>query len=101
MHHSPPSIQTEASTQTGSILRRGPSSFAELLRLRASERPEKSAYTFLVDGEGEGESLTYAELAARARELGAFLRRSVGAGERALLLFPPGLDFVVAFLGCL
>ena len=37
----------------------------------------------------------------RARALGAFLRGAGGAGERALLLYPPGLEFITAFLGCL
>jgi amino acid adenylation domain-containing protein len=33
--------------------------------------------------------------------VGADLQRRGAAGERVLLLFPPGLDFVTAFLGCL
>src|SRR5215203_472431 len=77
------------------------SSLVELLRVRAVERPETRAYTFLADGEDEAERLTYAELDARARALGAWLQRQGAAGERALLLFPPGLEFVTAFFGCL
>jgi amino acid adenylation domain-containing protein len=72
-----------------------------LLRARAAERPEQVAYTFLADGEAEAGRLTYAELDRRARVVAAALRASVPPGERALLLYPPGLEFVAAFLGCL
>ncbi|HEX6864808.1 MAG TPA: fatty acyl-AMP ligase, partial [Thermoanaerobaculia bacterium] len=77
------------------------SNLVDVLRRRASTHPDRMAYRFLDDGEEEGGSLTYAELDRRARALAAFLQREGGAGERALLLYPPGLDFVVAFLGCL
>ncbi|MFL6292874.1 MAG: AMP-binding protein, partial [Thermoanaerobaculia bacterium] len=77
------------------------SNLVDVLRRRAAEHPDRVAYRFLDDGEEEGSSLTYAELDRRARALGAFLQRHGGAGERALLLYPPGLDFVVSFLGCL
>ncbi len=73
----------------------------QALRRWAAVYPDRVAYRFLEDGEEEGAALTYAELDRRARALAAFLRREGGAGERALLLFPPGLDFVVSFLGCL
>jgi amino acid adenylation domain-containing protein len=72
-----------------------------LLRARAAERPHQVAFTFLADGEVEAERLTYAGLEARARAVAAALRESVPPGERALLLFPPGLDFIAAFFGCL
>ena len=65
------------------------------------ERPDGRAYTFLADGEEEGDRLTFGELDRRARALGALLQRLGLAGERVLLLYPPGLEFVSAFLGCL
>src|SRR5918996_345808 len=73
----------------------------ERLILRAEERPERIAYRFLTDGEEEGGALTYAELDRRARALGFFLRDMGAGGERVLLLYPPGLDFITGFLGCL
>src|SRR5215210_3204321 len=76
-------------------------SLIQVLRGRAVEHPERPAYTFLAEGEEEGARLTYGELDARARALAARLQRLGLAGERALLLYPPGLDFVAAFLGCL
>ena len=75
--------------------------FAHLLRERAARHPERTACVFLLDGEQEGESLTYAGLDREARRVAARLRAEGLAGERALLLFPPGLAFVAAYFGCL
>ncbi|HYP26892.1 MAG TPA: amino acid adenylation domain-containing protein [Blastocatellia bacterium] len=72
-----------------------------LLRWRAVNRPEQLAYTFLPDGEGEGVSLTYGELDAQARAIAAMLQSAAAGGDRALLLFPSGMEFVSAFFGCL
>jgi len=73
----------------------------ELLLERASVQPSRQAYAFLDEAGEETARLTYSELAVRARAVGAHLQEMGLAGARALLLFPPGLDFVVAFLGCL
>ncbi|MFL6236994.1 MAG: amino acid adenylation domain-containing protein, partial [Thermoanaerobaculia bacterium] len=73
----------------------------EALRLRATLTPDRRAYTFLADGEEEAEHLDYRELDERARAIAAALRRTCAVGDRALLLYPPGLDFVAAFFGCL
>ncbi|MEM7350844.1 MAG: AMP-binding protein, partial [Acidobacteriota bacterium] len=73
----------------------------DLLRTRAREMPEKTAFSFLVDGEQAGDRLLYGELDARARSIAAQLVRAGAVGERALLLYPPGLEFAAAFFGCL
>ncbi len=73
----------------------------DLLRGRATETPRGRAYLFLEDGEREGARLTWADLDRRARAIAAELSRRAEPGDRALLLFPPGLDFVTAFFGCL
>ncbi|MEM9291609.1 MAG: amino acid adenylation domain-containing protein [Acidobacteriota bacterium] len=78
----------------------GVRSLADLLRRHAQQRPEALAYTFLEDGEEEGARLSWGELHLRARALGARLQEGGLAGARILLLYPPGLDFVVALLGC-
>ena len=70
------------------------------LRARREER-DRSAFVFLVDGEDETVEFSYAELDERARAVAAALRESVSPGERALLLLPPGLDFIATFYGCL
>ncbi len=76
-------------------------SLVRVLRERALEHPERPAYAFLADGEVEEARLTFGELDRRARALGARLQQMGLAGERALLLYPPGLELVSAFLGCL
>src|SRR5262249_34869126 len=45
--------------------------------------------------------LSYSELAQRARSIAHRLRQTVAIGRRALLLYPPGPDFLIAFFGCL
>jgi amino acid adenylation domain-containing protein len=73
-----------------------------VLRERAERKGEDLAYTFLLDGETAEDHLTYAELDRRARGLAAtLLREGIGDGARVLLLYPPGLDYVTAFFGCL
>ncbi|WP_437505503.1 amino acid adenylation domain-containing protein [Sorangium sp. So ce1099] len=78
-----------------------PATLVSLLRRRAEQRPSAHAYTFLLDGETDARSVTYGELDRRARALAAELQPVAQAGERALLLVPPGLDFIAAFFGCL
>src|SRR5205823_11909837 len=52
-------------------------------------------------GEGAGPTLTYAELDSRARASAALLQGVLAPGDRALLLYPPSLEFIPAFFGCL
>src|SRR5205807_7583723 len=73
----------------------------ELLQWRAQTRGGVRGYTFLVNGETEGDVFTYGDLDRRAREIAAGLQRSLNPGDRALLLYPPGLEFIAAFFGCL
>ena len=73
----------------------------DLLRQRAAYRPHDRAFTFLVDGENEELNITYAELDRKARSVGAWLMDRGMVGKRVLLLYPSGLDFIAAFMGCL
>ncbi|MBW8874482.1 MAG: non-ribosomal peptide synthase/polyketide synthase [Acidobacteria bacterium] len=76
-------------------------SLQDVLRWRARESPEDAPYVFLSDGEVEAGRLTYRDLDVRARALGALLQERRMQGERVLLLYPPGLDYLAAFFGCL
>jgi acyl transferase domain-containing protein/acyl-CoA synthetase (AMP-forming)/AMP-acid ligase II/acyl carrier protein len=76
-------------------------SFVDTLRRRAEETPDAIAYTFLEDGDEQALSISYAALDRRARAIGAMLADRGGAGERILLPLPQGLDFLIAFFGCL
>ena len=73
----------------------------ELVRMRTLESSDSRVYTFLADGEREAATLTFRELHQCALAIGAGLARVVRPGARALLLYPPGLDYVCAFFGCL
>ncbi|HEV7786252.1 MAG TPA: AMP-binding protein, partial [Thermoanaerobaculia bacterium] len=76
-------------------------SLVDLLRRRAEESPAELGYTFLSESGEEMGSLTWSELDARARAIGVLLEGAGAVGQRVLLLYPPGLEFVAAFLGCL
>ena len=78
-----------------------PSTLVELLQRRALNQPDFPGYTFLVDAETKEANLTHGELHKQACAIAALLQSAVMAGERALMLFPPGLDFLAAFFGCL
>ncbi|MET0646791.1 MAG: condensation domain-containing protein, partial [Pyrinomonadaceae bacterium] len=80
---------------------RDASTLVELLRWKAGQQPAQLAYTFLLDGETQESQITYGDLDERARAIGAALQSLGAEGERALLLFPPGLDYIAAFFGCL
>jgi len=73
----------------------------DILRYRALHQPDKTAYTFLQDGETQASSLTYQQLDRQARAIAAQLQSLRATGERALLLYPAGLEFIAAFFGCL
>jgi acyl transferase domain-containing protein/acyl-CoA synthetase (AMP-forming)/AMP-acid ligase II/NADPH:quinone reductase-like Zn-dependent oxidoreductase/acyl carrier protein/NADP-dependent 3-hydroxy acid dehydrogenase YdfG len=77
------------------------STLVDLLRWRALHQPERSAYTFLMHEEQKEIHLTYRELDRRARAVAALLQSLGTGGARALLLHPPGLDYIIALFGCL
>jgi acyl-CoA synthetase (AMP-forming)/AMP-acid ligase II len=91
---------TSTSPQRTLLPRSSAATWIDVLRQRAEMHPQKRAFVFLADGEAEGGALTYAELEHRARAVGAWLQHHGVAGERVLLLCPPGLDYVAALLGC-
>jgi len=77
------------------------STLVELLRWRATYHAEKRAYSFLHDGEVEKDSLTFAQLDSQARIISLLLQQYGKTGERVLLIYPSGLEFIAAFFGCL
>src|SRR5262249_994174 len=77
------------------------STMVQVLQARACQAPEDLAFCFLTDGEQEGPRLTYGELDRQARAIAAALQELAEPGERALLMFVPGLEFIPAFFGCL
>ncbi|HEU4326136.1 MAG TPA: condensation domain-containing protein, partial [Roseiflexaceae bacterium] len=76
-------------------------SLVDVLQRRAQAQPDEVVYTFLLNGGTEEAQLSYAELDRRARAVAVQLQQVAPAGARALLLYPPGLDYLIAFYGCL
>ncbi|GAA6614730.1 condensation domain-containing protein [Scytonema sp. NUACC26] len=73
----------------------------DVLRYRSFTQPDKQAFIFLEDGEISSATLTYKQLEQRSRAIASLLQSYSLRGERALLLYPPGLDYLTAFFGCL
>lgn len=78
-----------------------PVSMAEVLAWRAESEPDRIAYTFLSDGEREEHSITYGELYKKALSIAVMIQGKVSRGDRLVLIYPPGIEFLEAFFGCL
>jgi acyl-CoA synthetase (AMP-forming)/AMP-acid ligase II len=77
------------------------SNLLQMMRERAAEQADSVVYNFLVDGDRQENKVTCAELDALASRIGGFLQEKKLKGERALLLYPPGIDYIAAFFGCI
>ncbi|MGF2036848.1 MAG: fatty acyl-AMP ligase [Nostoc sp. CmiVER01] len=77
------------------------STLVDLLQYRAKEQPNQTAYTFLKDGENEEITISYQVLDQRARIIASYLQSLHLQNEQALLLYPPGIEYIAAFFGCL
>jgi len=77
---------------------RTPNDLVTLLEQRAEEAPQRQAFRYLGATHGPT-AWTYGELRDAARKVAAALARDTVPGDRVLLLFPPGLEFIEAFLG--
>ncbi|BAC69263.1 peptide synthetase [Streptomyces avermitilis] len=78
-------------------------SLVDLLTKHASHQPDRTAYRYLVTGDRDGEiqDISYGRLAERSRAVASWLQERGLAGSRAMLLYPPGLEFICGYLGCL
>ncbi len=83
------------------LIKTGPrfASLASMVEQQARSLPDRTAFVF-EDDAGRTESLSYQELAERSRTLGSWLTSLVEPGDRVLLVYPPGLEFIAAFMGC-
>src|SRR5690349_24478451 len=79
-------------------------SLPAVIRERASLQPNDVAFTFIdyeQDWDGVAESLTWAQLYRRTLNVAHQLRFCGATGDRAVILAPQGLDYIVAFLGAM
>jgi fatty acid CoA ligase FadD28 len=80
------------------------SSIPAVLRERASLQPNDPAFTYVdydQEWDGVATTLTWSQLYRRVQNLGEHLRLQGSTGDRALMLAPQGLDYVVGVLGAL
>ncbi|AZD17067.1 non-ribosomal peptide synthetase [Pseudomonas chlororaphis] len=78
-----------------------PSTLAQALQRRAAQTPDQVALRFLAEEQDQSVVLSYRDLDLRARTIAAALQANAGLGDRAVLLFPSGPDYVAAFFACL
>jgi amino acid adenylation domain-containing protein/thioester reductase-like protein len=72
-----------------------------ILKARSAKQPNEVLFTYMKDVDHIEATLTYSQLDQRAKEIAAHLQLNYSKGDRALLLYPPGLDFIIAFMGCM
>ena len=74
----------------------------EILEWHAARHPDRLHVTVLQDETTSLGTLTYGDLATRARKVaGGLIARDVVPGDRVALMLPTGIDFFVAFFGIL
>lgn len=73
----------------------------ELLRWRAEHQADRVGYRYLVDGEDTVDDRTYGELDRRARAVAAWLQARASDGDRVLMMFEEGHDYLDALYGCM
>ncbi|MEX5584821.1 non-ribosomal peptide synthetase [Pseudomonas lurida] len=78
-----------------------PRTLVQSLQCRAAQTPDQVALRFLGESAEHSVVLSYRDLDQRARTIAAALQAKAELGDRAVLLFPSGPDYVAAFFGCL
>lgn len=76
------------------------STLLDVFEEHAARSPGKQAFVFLGNGADESERLSYATLRERALGVAENLQESGAADAPVLLAYPPGLEFIVALIGC-
>ena len=98
VHESDPDVVGDDATAA-----KEPESFVSLFEANVEKLGGQRLYTWHSSAECTGDIVwSYTELAQRGRAVCCALRRrwEVGDGARVMLIYPPGLDFLVAFFGC-
>jgi len=74
----------------------------DLLRYRSEQHGEQKVISFLRYDGTEEQALSFAALDIKARAVATLLKeQGIAIGERAMLLYQPSIDYIVAFFGCL
>lgn len=96
-------METQSSIQAEITALAHEPTLVNVLRYRALTTPDRVAYIFLEDGENRELPITYGELDRRARGVAACLQsiQPRTTDCRVLLIYPQGLEFLIAFFGSL
>jgi phthiocerol/phenolphthiocerol synthesis type-I polyketide synthase C len=78
----------------------GLKNYIDLYRYRAEKQAEELAYVFLEDGEDREKPITFGDLHRQALIVAANIREFAIEGERVLLVYQPGTDFIITFTAC-
>lgn len=79
----------------------GATNIIEVFRRRVAEQPDDLVYTFLHDDEGQRSQRTFAQIDREARAIATRLQQLGLQGQRALLVYDPGIEFTAALVGCI
>lgn len=79
----------------------GAANIIEVFRRRVAEQPDDVLYTFLQDDAGQTSHRTFAQIDREARAIATRLQQLGLQGQRALLVFDPGIEFTAALVGCI
>jgi acyl-CoA synthetase (AMP-forming)/AMP-acid ligase II/acyl carrier protein len=77
------------------------SNLVELAMWQAKNNPDRKVITFLPNGEAEQLDLTFKDLDRRARTAAVWFQTLARMGDRAIILCPQGIEFIVSLYGCL
>lgn len=77
------------------------SNLIELLEQQVHFNGDKVCFTLLANGSDVSEEISYADLSLRARAIAVELKTVSNPGDRAMLLMPNSIDYIVGFFGCI
>lgn len=75
--------------------------FPQILAERTTSMGDQPLYHYMAPKAMQPETLTYRELHDYSCQLANTLRALGFGGKKALLMYPPGLDFIKTFFGCM
>ncbi|HEX7939380.1 MAG TPA: AMP-binding protein, partial [Gemmatimonadaceae bacterium] len=101
MSATPSAFSSHRPVRTDDVRAAGCETLVDLLRFRVSQRPDFPVYRFLPGDRKPEQVITHRQLERRALGIATRIAEVAKPGERVLLLVPPGLDYVVAYYGCL
>ena len=78
-----------------------PTNMIELLDMRAEQYGDEDKTFFLNTSLDIEDKLSYHSLMIKSKAIAAIIQRHTNKGDRVLLVYPPGLEFICAFYGCL